>query len=552
MKKTWHLFVIQLKSRFRPIRTSQKKSPLSQIGIAVAILISLGSLGVLYVGFFDSLIDSTIEVLAMPELAMDVAILASILQAVLFGVFFVFGELFLSADGAFLTSLPLTGRQVFSAKFLYLYLIHLGLSALMLVPPVVLYAMKVGGGILYFLKALLVLLFLPIFPLLLSVVFSIVLMVIMLPIRRKDLIFTIGTFLFIGLYVGGQLWFTSRIGSTDGAVTNWLAQIIEKHWGTIRSIAQPPASWASAAITGSPYVSLISLVLYVVTALIALWIVLTLTGLCYRRFATVSSETAASSRKKKRTQGDMVQKNPVWALFVKEWRILTRSTIYATNSLITAPLLLVFMLFPLFQNKDSSGAILQVFQSIDAGTLLLLIAGVIALPSSMNLGAYTAFSREGKGFWQVKSLPVSVETIMSAKVLFGVSINLTHAVPIALVALFVFKLSVGPVLGGLLLGLCLAATATAAGMLIDVNRPKLTWVNEAEAIKQNMNGVLGMLISFALTGILAAGCAFLLFGPGLSPVLLIVALFALSIALFLLLYLALIKIAQNVWPSIDA
>ena len=37
----------------------------------------------------------------------------------------------------------------------------------------------------------------------------------------------------------------------------------------------------------------------------------------------------------------------------------------------------------------------------------------------------------------------------------------------------------------------------AISLLIDIIRPKLTWSNPQEAIKQNMNGVLGMLIGIA-------------------------------------------------------
>jgi len=130
-------------------------------------------------------------------------------------------------------------------------------------------------------------------------------------------------------------------------------------------------------------------------------------------------------------------------------------------------------------------------------------------------------------------------------------VNLIHAVPLALLGLFWMKVSPLAILGGFLLGMCLSAAATAAGMLIDAQRPKLTWVNEAEAIKQNMNGFFGMLISFALVALVGVGCAALLLETNLPVLLLFVAALALSAALLILFYLALVKIARSAWPGID-
>jgi hypothetical protein len=42
-------------------------------------------------------------------------------------------------------------------------------------------------------------------------------------------------------------------------------------------------------------------------------------------------------------------------------------------------------------------------------------------------------------------------------------------------------------------------------MMIDISRPKLKWSSETEAVKQNINGVLGMLATI----VLGAGFVFL-------------------------------------------
>lgn len=70
------------------------------------------------------------------------------------------------------------------------------------------------------------------------------------------------------------------------------------------------------------------------------------------------------------------------------------------------------------------------------------------------------------------------------------------------------------------------------GILIDLLRPKLVWEQEAAAVKQNLNGVISILLSF----LLAAVCFGLLY-IGWDQVLLIaIGLLVIQIVLSFLLY----------------
>ena len=60
-----------------------------------------------------------------------------------------------------------------------------------------------------------------------------------------------------------------------------------------------------------------------------------------------------------------------------------------------------------------------------------------------------------------------------------------------------------------MLGLLGSLPLTALNLLIDVLRPKLIWTNPQEAIKQNLNGLLGMLISIILLLVIGAGVIFI-------------------------------------------
>ena len=53
-----------------------------------------------------------------------------------------------------------------------------------------------------------------------------------------------------------------------------------------------------------------------------------------------------------------------------------------------------------------------------------------------------------------------------------------------------------------LLGFIGSIPLTAFNLMIDMAKPKLIWNNPQEAVKQNMNGLLGMLVSFLILGVL--------------------------------------------------
>ena len=75
---------------------------------------------------------------------------------------------------------------------------------------------------------------------------------------------------------------------------------------------------------------------------------------------------------------------------------------------------------------------------------------------------------------------------------------------------------------GCLLAAALAASVTgistaALGMLVDAVRPKLVWQNEAEAVKQNINGFFGMLLNLAIGAAVGVPAALAAVFRGMLP-----------------------------------
>jgi hypothetical protein len=135
---------------------------------------------------------------------------------------------------------------------------------------------------------------------------------------------------------------------------------------------------------------------------------------------------------------------------------------------------------------------------------------MMAYMGGMNSCLSTAVTREGRGHEFIKALPVSARTLIHAKLAVGGGLQAIGfiAAGIALVILMP-GFAVETILAVIL---CLVfGTGTAfIALSRDVKKPKLDWVTEHEAVKQNYGVLFSMLISWAILIAVAGLCYFMI------------------------------------------
>ena len=82
---------------------------------------------------------------------------------------------------------------------------------------------------------------------------------------------------------------------------------------------------------------------------------------------------------------------------------------------------------------------------------------------------------------------------LEAKVLTGMLFSGISILLLVLVGILMGA-SITVSIAALVIGMIAMAAISYAGLLIDVGNPKLEWINEQQAIKQNMNSMLSMLV----------------------------------------------------------
>lgn len=503
MRKLLLLLKTQLNARYGFSRIqynlkNDKKSFYKSLGLALVVLIAAVQLVGLYTLLMFN-IHKAAQSISTPEIILTMSAVVSGLVILFFGIFHILGALFLAKDSEFLTSLPLPQGSVFMSKFLMVLLTKYPIAVFLMMPPVIIYGIGAGKGVLYYLLALICILLLPLVPLIISSFFSLILMNIVGRSKRRDLMTTLGSIiLLVGFFVGQNL-LISRIPE-DSKEFMASFQQTSSAFVEFTGKAFPPSVWITKILSSGAMESLINLLYLTLVSLTAFVVVYFLASFIYQKGANAQLETQAKPIKKKLAYK---ASSHVITMFKNEWRIILRTPIYAMNSLVVVFMLpLLFFLPMLGGNFANDPDIKFLFDLMESGksqsTILLILAGVISFLALINPAISSTFSREGKAFWILKNIPVKPETQAFGKLLAGYSISFAAAFLAVIIAVFSLKVPVN--LAVMLLVLCSLALipVSALNLIIDLIRPKLSWDNPQEAIKQNANVVIGMLCGFLM------------------------------------------------------
>ena len=177
------------------------------------------------------------------------------------------------------------------------------------------------------------------------------------------------------------------------------------------------------------------------------------------------------------------------------------------------------LLFSLSRSSEGIGGLLEALDP--TGTMRVLIAAVMTAMMGMLLGmnssAATSVSREGRRHPLFRSLPVETKTIVLSKLIMGLILQGIGLIPACLLIAFGVPgmTAYAPLV--LLWSFLLSFIGTCAGLAVDLNKPKMDWLNEVQAMKSGFNQIISLLIYMAMLGILVFA-SYLLIDKRIVPV----------------------------------
>jgi len=357
--------------------------------------------------------------------------------------------------------------------------------------------------------AVMIFLLLPVVPLVLSALFSLVLMRVTNLGRRRDVLRVVGSLIGVALAIlFGQLGSRFESFSVGPDQVGQVQQFLQARQGMAAAVTQliPTSRWATEALrAGAPALGSWGMLLYLGTSAVALGLLVGFAEWLLPGGLTTAGDGGRSRRltaeELRRDTGKI--RSPLWALLLREIRLLNRTPTFLMNALLPVVLLPLVMFLPLLQEPEALALVRQVSGPWASYGIPAAALGMMLFISSVSNLASTAISREGRFFWILRSLPVSPTLQIRAKVLHSVLFNLLSSMVVMVGVLLWMRLLTPLIFLYLLVAGTLGVAAGSYLMMVpDILRPNLTWTDPQRAMKGNLNVLISTIIMMAFMGLL--------------------------------------------------
>lgn len=500
MRKYLSLTRVLLKNSMGMMSDGKSKKALNVFiyGVLAVCMIPLGF--TLYMMFNTAM--AQLQPLQQEGAVLALGFHISSLVTFLFSIFLIPSIFYFSKDSETLLALPLPPQTILSAKFSVCLVYEYAFTLIVCVPLYIAYANNAAVGIPYILLALVIFITLPIYPLVLSSIITMLLMRFVPFFKNRDRFNMIAGILSIILAFGFSFAMNSgTIAEDPNALISMLTQGNNSMISLFSKIF-PAIPFAAEALISS---DALQLVYYILITCAALAVLVILGKWLYFKGAIGFSETKSSRKELSAKDFARVSRHSkVRTYLIKELRLLIRTPVYAINC-IGMCILMPIMLLVIFITADADVLLQQlpdITPYLDGMLPYAVLAGMASgfLFSNLNMISSTAISREGTNISFMKYIPMSLKQQLQAKVLSGILMSVISML-LTMVCVY-FLLPIFPLtwyFAAAAASLITIVLGNYASLALDILHPKLVWEQEAAAVKQNMSGIVSMLAGMAMT-----------------------------------------------------
>jgi ABC-2 type transport system permease protein len=513
MNKTKTLFRIMIKSGFdvsnvkmktstqNPKDTKKKKPATGSMkikivvySIVLTIVVALEYL----ISYLASKIFDQFLMLDQEPLFIALSIIMLSLFHVCFGFAFILQEMYHSRDIVAYMYLPIKKSQILIFRFIKVIIIEDIIGSFFLFPFLVVYGLRVPVGLQFIPKAVLILLFLPIIPVTLVGIITMLLMNYTKRLKSRKAVLPIG---FVSTIIGVQ--FIVQFINQGLVNPNFLPSLIKPN-GFIDILFKLfyGIEFAANALIISSTDGILKLGVFLLINFVAFGLFL-IAGkiLYYKGLIGIGEEPAtrielSHDQLKKKTSTS----SKIWTYLKKEFRELFRSPISSLQVIIMQLVLpgFVVLIFFLDPNID----LLFLVEIIDKGLIISIISGLCVLFSVINPASPSSISREGTNIYFMKFLPIPIQRQLFIKCIPGFIIGFIQCSMIC-TAFALCGIPFDYVIICFFIALGIIVSLSMTGIILDVKRPKLNWANEQSAMFGNPNFLFFFIIGVIYIAIAA-------------------------------------------------
>lgn len=529
MKKLFSLIKATMSTDMNIFKISQKKSSKKKNNILV-FLITIFFMFTIWSN--ANIILEKLTPLGIQDLILPLFVIATAFITIIEGVYKAGPLMFNCRDDQLLLSLPIKRSTVLFIRIFKFYLFELIFHSLFFIPLIIAYLRWTTHlNLSFFITSIIMLLFLPIIPIVISCLIGSIITTITSHLRFKNLAQILITTLFLLLvfYLSYNL----------DSFYNYLSAHITTVNDFIMKIYYPAGVYLNLVTNFNILELLLFIIINILIILISIFI------LSKYYFQINSRLKNVITTPKNNNKNLIIKKKTIYqALINKELNTFFKTPVFIINAGFGLVLFLVLSIslsykFDSIINLIINSGISPLNKQDLLDNLSILILFLIIITSFMTSITNSVISLEGRNINILKSLPLSSKTILMSKIYS----SLLLTTPILLVGdiiLFIsFKINLIECLLLIVLSILMPLVSHFLGIIINLKYPKLDAENSSEVVKQSTSSFLAVMIGMLLLIINIAIISSIV--GKISSLIILIVLTFIYLIIDIILYLVLIK-----------
>ena len=466
------------------------------IFLAIVVMLSVGTYAAM---FADELAPQNLTYIIL-----TIFIFLTSFLTLIEGIYKSQGILFEARDNNLLFSLPISKSKIFFTRIFKLITFQLLYNSLFMLPSIVVYAMYERPSISFYLLSLVMLLLLPIIPTIVGCIIGYIIKGVTSKFKARNIMQVILTsaILLVIFYASFNV---------QGMIEN-IAQNANSINEVITKIYYPAGLYINLIQNFNILDLVILLAINIIPAIIFIY----MASISYFKITSKLTEKKGNNKKAvitKASNKTIKVRTKLSALINKEIKRFFSSPVFIINAGFGMVLILVATIAISVNFDGFVGGLLaqkEMEMSIEQikDAMPKIFYGFVVFTSCMTSITSSMISLEGKSFNITKSLPVSTEKILLAKVLTSNIISIPVILVSDIIFFVVFKVAIIDIVFILLASIIMPTFTALVGILMNLKYPKMDATSDTEVVKQSMSsmvavfiGMFAGMLSIAIIGI---------------------------------------------------
>lgn len=457
------------------------------------------------VGSYAAMLAEELAKYELTYIILTIFIMITSLLTIIEGVYKSQGILFEAKDNDLLFSMPISKSKIFFTRLFKLISFEFLYNSLFMLPAMIVYAVYEKTSVNFYIISLIMLVLLPIIPTIVACIIGYIIKGLASKFKAKNAIQVILTTIML-------LFIFYASFNIQGLIAN-----IIQNANSINEVITKIYYPAGLYINLIQNFNILDLVVLFAINIIPAILFVYVASIFY--FKITSKLGEKSNNKKKVNWGKSADKtfkvkSQLLGLINKEMKRFFSSPVFIINAGFGMVLILVVTIAMSINFDGMVGAMMKgedIGISTDEIKAIIpkIYYGFVVFVSCMTSITSSMVSLEGKSFNITKSLPVSPEKILLAKVLTSNIISIPVVLICDIIFFVVFKVAILDIVFILLASIIMPTFTALTGILMNLKYPKMDATSDTEVVKQSMSSTvsvfLGMFVGMLSIAIIILG-----------------------------------------------